>query len=92
MSAIGIHPTPNPNSLKFTLADGQFISRGMLSASTPEEAPTSDLIRKLLSIPGAANVLMLPDFATLTKRPEADWADVLPTARAILTEFAQGLR
>lgn len=78
------HPTPNPNSLKITTDAGPFIETGMESFSSPEEAAGSPLGRRLFSLPGVANVFILPAFLTISKQPAADWDILLPKIEGIL--------
>jgi hypothetical protein len=82
--AFSLHPTPNPNSLKFTATDGAFIPSGMGAYSSAAEAAADPLATALFAIPGVSNVLVLPAFVTVTKRPEADWNAMLPRLEAIL--------
>ena len=78
MPKIQVSPTPNPDSLKLTLKKGQFIESGMESFNTPEEAEHHPLGRRLFSLPGVANVFILPQFVTVTKHPAEDWDALLP--------------
>lgn len=78
MPKIQVSPTPNPDSLKFTLNKGQFIESGMESFNTPEEADDHPLGRRLFSLPGVANVFILPQFVTITKHPAEDWDVLVP--------------
>lgn len=81
------HPTPNPNSLKITTDVGPFIESGMESFSSPEEAESSPLGKRLFSVPGVANVFILPDFLTISKQPAADWDLVLPMIERVLQSY-----
>ncbi len=78
MPKIQVSPTPNPDSLKFTLNKGHFIESGMESFSAPAEADAHPLGRRLFSLPGVSNVLILPQFVTVTKHPAADWDLLVP--------------
>ena len=89
MRALNIQPTPNPNSLKFTVKNRTFLDGGMASFNGPVEALGHPLGEALFALPGIANVFILPQFLTVTKKPEADWDALLPALeRAIEAYFA----
>jgi len=83
MSQISFQATPNPNSLKFTHATASFIPSGMESFTSPAECADHPLGAALFAIEGVRNVFLLPQFATITKAPEADWDAVLPHVQAV---------
>jgi hypothetical protein len=89
MSSFSIHPTPNPDSLKFTFASARIVAQGMISASSTKEANGCAVVEQLLSIDGVANVFATSDFATITKLPSAEWDTVLPHVRGVLSELIQ---
>ena len=78
MPNLDISPTPNPNSLKFTLQGKVFIESGMESFGSLEEAAGHHLGEPLLRVPGVVNVFILPQFLTVTKAMDADWDALLP--------------
>lgn len=84
MALFSVHPTPNPNSLKFSAAERPFIPEGMGAYASAAEAEADPFARALFAVEGVANVLVLPAFATVTKRPDADWNAVLPQVEAVL--------
>lgn len=81
-----IHSTPNPDSLKFSARSGQFIAEGMVTASAPEEAGGNELAVRLCALDGIANVFILPQFLTITKRSDTDWEALLPAIEKLLSE------
>ncbi|MFW5955319.1 MAG: NifU N-terminal domain-containing protein [Rhodothermales bacterium] len=81
------HPTPNPNSLKITAPEHRFIESGMESFNSSEEATKHPLGRRLFVHSGVANVLILPDFLTITKEPSADWTLLLPEIEQTLRSY-----
>ena len=87
MPTIHSSPTPNPNSLKFTMDDGTFIESGMESFNAPEEAADHELGRRLFAIDGVTNVFILPDFVTVTKEPGARWKDVEAAVEGAVSEY-----
>jgi len=85
MASFSLHPTPNPNSLKFAATDGPFIPSGMGAYASAAEAEADPLAAALFTVEGVANVLVLPAFVTVTKRPDADWNRMLPAIEDALT-------
>jgi hypothetical protein len=80
--AVIINSTPNPNAVKFTVgADvggpATFVAGGAV------EDPTA---AQLLAIHGVTSVFMSADFVTVSKRPDASWDAIAPTAQAILED------
>lgn len=84
MARIQSSATPNPNSLKFTIAGEQFIEAGMESFNTADEANGHDLGRRLFAIPGVVNVFILPQFLTVTKDESASWKKIVPAVEAAI--------
>ena len=79
-----IQPTPNPNAAKFIL-DGQ-ITEQSISFLTPRAAEGHPLASRLFSIPGVSSLLLLGDFITVNKSPEARWADITGRVRKVLSQ------
>lgn len=90
MPPFTVQPTPNPNSLKFTTTGPPFVEGGMLACSNAHEAAADPLTAALFEVDGVLNVLVLPAFATVTKRPDADWDTMLPQIERILSERLAG--
>ncbi len=84
MPAFEIHPTPNPNSLKITRDGFSFLDGGMETFDTPAQAAGHPLAFRLLEIEGIANVFILPQFLTITRKPFVDWDELLPAVEAVL--------
>lgn len=75
-------PTPNPNAMKFTVGvpvggPATFV------AGRPADDPMAEA---LLALGGVTSVFMTADFVTVSKRPEAEWADIVPEAGRIIGE------
>lgn len=90
MSEFKTHTTPNPNSLKITAAQGGFPVEQMQSFRSPEEATDHPLGYALLTIDGVTDVLLLPDFVTVSKSNGASWDDLLPAITDVLTQHVDG--
>lgn len=82
-----VRPTPNPDSLMFTLDGASAIPSGMLAFFSAGEAAAHPLGTALFALPGVASVLVVPAFVTVTKRPEADWNPLAAEVERVLTEL-----
>jgi len=74
MNVTDAQPTPNPNAMKYVF-DAQVTSQP-LSFFNPESAKDHVLASKLFSIPGVSSLLLLGDFITVNKHPDAKWPEV----------------
>lgn len=92
MPALHAEPTPNPNSVKITTDSGSFIDDGMVALSSSDDADTHPLGQLLFAIEDVTDVLILPQFVTVSKRDGADWEAVLPHVKQILGEYLRNTR
>lgn len=83
---ISARPTPNPNSLKFEVADAKVIDSGLLAFHSLLEASESELGSDLFALRGVESLLIVPDFVTVTKHPAADWDLLAEGVERVLTE------
>lgn len=81
-------PTPNPRSMKFTGDGRRFAPAGVFSFNSPREAVGNTLGEALFAVAGVANVLILPDFVTVSLSDAADWPSRLPRLLEILDEYS----
>jgi Fe-S cluster biogenesis protein NfuA len=83
--------TPNPNSLKWVL--GERLVEGGATAHF-REAPAPDvspLAARLFAIDGVQEVFLASNFATVTKRADAEWTDLAqPIVDALRACLEQG--
>lgn len=79
-----IQPTPNPNALKFIL--DRSISDEPASFFDPEAAKHHPLASKLFAVAGVTSLLLLGDFVTVNKTPEANWAAIKTGVRKALAQ------
>ena len=79
---VEIQPTPNPNAAKFVL--DRPVSEQPLSFFNAAAADGYPLAKKLFGIDGVTSLLLLGDFITINKRPDAGWNDISAQAEAIL--------
>ena len=81
-TVVEIQSTPNPNASKFVL-DGS-VSPQPMSFFNAAAAQGVPLAEALFAIDGVSSLLLLGDFITINKSPQAKWADITPRARAVL--------
>ncbi len=67
-------PTPNPNALRFAL---DVTLPATFSASSSADAGGNAFAAALLEIDGVASVFGTADFVTVTRRPGADWDEIV---------------
>jgi len=79
-----IQPTPNPNAAKFVL--DQPVSEQPTSFFNAGAAKGHALAEQLFAIPGVSSLLLLGDFITVNKTPDAHWGEISPRVKAILLQ------
>ena len=89
MPNVVTHPTPNPNSLKFTKEGVRFSESGPCSYDSASDADDNPIAARLLALRGVANVFIVPEFVTITKHPAAHWDLIAQSAERIITEYAE---
>lgn len=77
-----IQPTPNPNAAKFVL--DRTVADQPASFFSADAAKGHKLAEQLFQVPGVSSLLLLGDFITVNKRPEANWAQITPKVKRIL--------
>lgn len=86
---ISYERTPNPRSLKFTGDGVRFCLGGLHSFGSPAEAVGNQLGEALFAIAEVTNVLILPDFATVTVASATSWTDCLARVLGVLHDFSE---
>lgn len=81
-----IQPTPNPNALKFVL--DRPIAAQPVSFFSADAAREHPLAARLFAVPGVSALLLLGDFVTVNKQPEAKWDPIKRGVRRALAEPA----
>ncbi len=79
-----IQPTPNPNAVKIIL--DRSVSDQPTSFFEAAAAQGHPLATRLFEIPGVSSLLLLGDFITINKSPQARWADITGKVRKVLAE------
>ena len=83
--------TPNPNSIKWVM--GRRIVEGTASASfeAPPARDVSPLAHQLFSVDGVVGVFFAANYATVSKRDEAEWVDIAqPIVDALRNHLGSG--
>ena len=83
-SVVEVQPTPNPNALKFML-DRPITEQptSFFNASAADDHPIAS---RLFAIPGVSSLLLLGDFVTVNKSPDASWPAIKTRVRQVLAE------
>ena len=79
---VAVEATPNPNARKFVLDRAAFPAPA--GFRTPESAAGHPLASRLFAVPGVCGVLLLGDFVTVNKLPDATWRTVAPAVKRAL--------
>lgn len=80
--------TPNPETMKFVA--NKLLYPGK-SIDFPEEASAtpSPLAKELFAFPFIRSVFIASNFVTLTKTPDTQWEDVIPSVREFLKQYLE---
>ena len=81
---VEVQPTPNPNALKFVL--DRPVSEQPVSFLDAGAAADHPLASRLFHISGVSSLLLLGDFITVNKSPDAGWAEIKKQVRRVLSE------
>jgi hypothetical protein len=81
---VEVQPTPNPNALKFLL--DRPISEQPTSFFNAGAAAGHPVASRLFAIDGVSSLLLLGDFVTVNKSPDAGWAEIKKQVRRLLSE------
>ena len=84
---IEIQPTPNHNAAKLIL--DRPVSQQPMSFFNSSAAKDYPLAQKLFAIPGVSSLLLLGDFITINKSPDAAWDDITDRARSVLSNVTE---
>jgi Fe-S cluster biogenesis protein NfuA len=80
--------TPNPETMKF-VANKLLYPGKSVDFPDVESAKPSPLATELFGFPFVKAVFIASNFVTLTKTPETDWNDVIPSIRQFLKEYLE---
>jgi len=80
--------TPNPETMKF-VANKLLYPGKSIDFPDVEAAKPSPVATELFGFPFIKSIFIASNFVTLTKTPETDWNDVIPTIRHFLKEYLE---
>ena len=80
--------TPNPETMKF-VANKLLYPGKSIDFPDMESARPSPLAAELFGFPFIRAVFIASNFVTLTKTPDTDWNDVIPSVREFLKEYLE---
>ena len=80
--------TPNPETMKF-VANKLLYPGKSIDFPDVESAKPSPLAIEFFGFPFIKAVFIASNFVTLTKTPDTDWNDVIPTIRQFLKEYLE---
>src|ERR1700750_932161 len=80
--------TPNPETMKFVANKLLYPGR---SIDFPDEttAMPSPLAQELFAFPFIRSVFIASNFVTLTKTPDTQWDEVIPSVREFLKQYLE---
>ena len=81
---VRVRPTPNPDSLKFEAEGGTVVPSGLRAFHSAAEASSDPLGAALFRLDGVASLLVVPQFVTVTKRPDASWDGLIDAVERVL--------
>ncbi|MBU7577344.1 MAG: NifU family protein [Flavihumibacter sp.] len=80
--------TPNPETMKFVANKLLYPGRS-IDLPDMESAKPSPLAMELFGFPFIKSVFIASNFVTLTKTPETEWSDVIPSIRQFLKDYLE---
>lgn len=80
---ISVQPTPNPNSLKFTV-NQQVLASGSKFYPSAEKAAESPIALELFNLGSVTAVMLSANFVSVNKAPDAAWPSLIPAIQEIL--------
>jgi hypothetical protein len=82
-SVVEVQPTPNPNAAKFVL--DRPVSEQPISFFNAAASVGHPLATRLFAIEGVQSLLLLGDFITVNKAPNAEWKEITRAVKKVLT-------
>lgn len=80
--------TPNPETMKF-VANKLLYPGKSIDFPDEESAAPSPLAKELFAFPFIRSVFIASNFVTLTKTPDTQWDEVIPTIREFLKQYLE---
>ena len=80
--------TPNPETMKF-VTDKLLLGNNNADFQDVSAATNSPLAVELFGFPFIKGVFIMNNFVTLTKQPDIDWYDIIPTLRDFIKNYLE---
>jgi NFU1 iron-sulfur cluster scaffold homolog, mitochondrial len=80
-----VQPTPNPNAMKYVL--DRAISDQPTSFFDASSAKGHPVALLLFAVPGVSSLLLLGDFVTVNKKPDAKWPEITPQVKRVFASI-----
>lgn len=80
--------TPNPETMKF-VANKLLYPGKSIDYADASEADSSPLAQELFTLPFVKGVFIASNFVTLTKVPDMEWVEIIPSVRKFLKEYLE---
>lgn len=80
--------TPNPETMKF-VTDRLLLAANSVDYTDPAAATHSPLAGELFGFPFVKGVFIMNNFITLTKTPEIEWHDIIPSMRVFIKNYLE---
>lgn len=80
--------TPNPETMKF-VANKLLYPGKSIDFAEVAEAEASPLAQELFSLPFVKGVFIASNFVTVTKTPDTEWIEVIPSTRQFLKTYLE---
>jgi hypothetical protein len=81
-NVLEVQPTPNPNAMKLVL--DRVIADRPMSFLNPASGNEHPIASRLFAIKGVSGLLLLGDFVTVSKQPEARWPEITKNVKQAL--------
>jgi len=83
--AVDTIPTPNPEALMFRV-EQPFVDSGTFEYTSPDNAASAALPRRLFGLDAVRQVLVTSRFVTVNKHPAYTWPEIVPTIKELIRQ------
>lgn len=83
--------TPNPESMKFVISK-MILPNDSVDYRVKEKTSNSPLAAALFEMPFVNGVFIMNNFVSITKTPDAIWAEHIPDVRAFLKDWVEAAK
>src|SRR4249920_1975632 len=80
--------TPNPETMKF-VSDLMLFPNNLADFADEASAKDSALATELFGFPFVKGVFIMNNFVTVTKTPDSEWMEIIPTIREFVKNYLE---